>query len=767
MRILGNSRLRWSWLIVGPPTWLSLGNLFRSYAFPSQVLASMASLVVVFLLAAHAAGKADEEKPRLRTGVVEKQSVRLDGALSEPAWATADSITNLVTIEPDEGGVPAGQTVVRVLGNPHEIVIGVDCNDPDPSGIVSFSKSRDAELEDEDHIVVVLDTFLDGRSGYVFAVNPSGARFDALVSPQGGEVNSDWDALWEAGTLRSNGGWSAEIRIPIQSLRFKPGLSSWGFNIQRRVQRLQETSRWAGIKRDYEITQTSQAGILTDLPNFDLGLGLSIRPGFTGHVEKASPEQNRRFLSDFSLDLTKKLGSNLLASLTVNTDFAETDVDTRQTNLTRFEILFPEKRTFFLEGADVFEFGIGLDESVVPFFSRRVGLFFEEGGSDGLEIPITVGGKLHGQIGQTSLGALAVRTRSVESLGVPDATMGVLRVKQNIFSESSVGMIATVGDQLGRQGSWLTGADFTYRNSRFLEDKNLLIGVWGLVNGRHDLEGNKSAFGFEVDYPNDLWDVTVSSKRIGDGFDPSLGFVPRRGVHTWDGSVGFNPRPGWSLVRQMFHEVSWSAVKNLDFGLETYALEFKPLDWQLESGERLQFRVVREGDRPRESFEVFESEDKSVTIPEGSYGWTRYSVGGSLAEKRRISGEFQWQFGGFYEGNLHTIEARLVFNWPMFKVEFGGERNIGKLPFGEFTQNLYMGQVEFRLSPNLQVRSLMQYDNESGSLGSNTRLRWTFSPAGDLFVVYNHNLLRSVSDRREWVSDSNKLAVKLQYAFRF
>ena len=703
----------------------------------------------------------------LRIGELPDHEVKLDGILSEPAWAAADSIENLTTIEPEEGGVPAGKTIVKVIANSEVIIIGVLCFDADPSKIVSFSKARDSELEEEDHITIVLDTFLDGRTGYLFAVNPSGARFDGLVSPQGGEVNSKWDALWEAGTSRNGYGWGAEIRIPVRTIGFKKGLSTWGFNVERRVQRLQETSRWSGAKRDYEISQTAQAGLLTEVPKFNLGLGLSVRPTISGRAERTSPTESTHFKGHPSLDLTKKLGPNLLASLTANTDFAETEVDARQTNLTRFEILFPEKRTFFLDGADTFEFGLGLEESVVPFFSRRIGLFFPEEGGDGVAIPIDVGGKLNGRVGKTNLGMLVAKTRSVEGLGLPASTMSVMRVKQNIFSESSVGMIATVGDQLGRPGSWTSGADFTYRNSRFLDDKNLIVGVWGLVTNREGLEGNKSAYGFEIDYPNDLWDMSFGSRRIGDGFDPSLGFVPRKGVHVWDGGIEFNPRPG-RVVRQMFHQFKFSVVNNLQSNLESYKLEINPVNWLFESGDRIKFGISPEGDRPVEDFNVFESADKQVTIPAGSYAWRRFNATGTLAEKRRISGEFGWEWGSFYGGNLKTTEGKLALNWRILKLELGAERNLGKLPGGEFTQNLYASRVEFKFSPNLQASSFWQFDNESGSLGSNTRIRWTFKPLGDLFIVYNHNLQKSVRDRISRLTfDSNELVVKFQYALWF
>jgi hypothetical protein len=642
------------------------------------------------------------------------------------------------------------------------MVIGVLCNDPDPSGIVSFSKARDSELDDEDHVLFVLDTFLDGRSGYVFAVNPSGTRFDGLVSAQGTDVNSNWDAVWDARTATDGSGWSAEIRIPIKSIGFKPGLSSWGLNIERRVQRLQESSRWSGATQDYEIYQTSQAGLLTNLPNFDLGMGLSIRPAVNvgGHRDAG---ESTDFTRDFSLDVTQKVGANMLGSLTVNTDFAETEVDTRETNLTRFEILFPEKRAFFLEGADIFEFGLGLDEVMIPFFSRRIGL-----SEEGIEIPINAGGKLNGRVGNTNVGALVVNTRHVDALDAGEATMGVMRVKQNIFAESSVGLLATAGDQMGRANSWMTGADFTYQTSRFRGDKNLTATAWAMWNDREDLDGEKRAYGFGVDYPNDRYNFKLAAARLGDGFDPSLGFVPRTGVHISNGSFAFEPRPNGTFVRQMSHDVQMLLVHDLDYNWESYDVQMKPFDWQLESGERFRFSFSREGDRPEEEFSVFEGEDTEIIVPVGTYEWRRYRVSGSSAEKRSLTGEVTFETGGYYGGDLDTVEVAVALKRSLFRLEVAAERNKGTFEDEVFTQNLYSGRMELKFSPNLQLSSVVQYDNESNSMGSNTRMRWTFSPAGDLFVVYNHNLQRSLADleTRRWNFESNALIVKVQYAWR-
>ena len=361
-----------------------------------------------------------EDRPSLRAGVL-KGDIKIDGRLDEADWLNAAAIADLTMVEPTTGGAPTGRTEVKVLANAREIVLGVRCFDPDPARIVTFTKERDGNFEGEDHLIFVLDPFQDGRSGYVFSVNPGGARSDGLVVSNGESADKNWDGVWEAATERDADGWSAEIRIPVFSINFAKGLSAWGFNVQRRIQRNQETERWAAASRDIKVYQTSRAGLLTDLPDFALGLGLSIRPAVVAGIDHPSRNADTAATGDVSLDATKRLGSNLTASLTVNTDFAETEADTRQTNLTRFPLFFPEKRAFFLEGSDTLDFGLGLSSDIRPFFSRRIGLV------SGKEVPILVGGKLSGRQGKTSLGGLFVRTRDQHGVA-PATSLSALRV---------------------------------------------------------------------------------------------------------------------------------------------------------------------------------------------------------------------------------------------------------------------------------------------------------------------------------------------------
>lgn len=709
------------------------------------------------------ASRADAARPVLRATVGVGLSIRVDGRLDEPAWSGADSIPALTQVEPNTGAAPVYRTVVKVVTTSDALVIGVRASDGEPSRIVSFARERDASLESEDHIKIVLDTYLDGRSGYVFAVNPNGARYDALVSNQGDDENSNWDTVWEAGASRDSTGWSVEIMVPFQSILFRRGLTRWGFNVERRIQRLQEMDRWAGAMRDFQLTQTSRAGLLTDLPALDVGLGLSIRPSLTGGIQLDSAKASALTRGRASLDATQRLGANTLASLTVNTDFAETEVDERQVNLTRFPLFFPEKRSFFLEGADIFEFGLGLDEDVVPFFSRRIGLL------SGQQIPIAAGGKLTGRIGGTNFGALSVRTRGVDELPTA-STLTVIRVKQNLFGESSAGFIATVGDPLHRPGSWLFGPDLTYQTSRFRGDKNFLVGVWGLSTSREDLAADRATVGFKVDYPNDLWDASLKYKRIGESFDPSLGFVPRRGVHVASFGVNWQPRPKHPIgplhIRQCFWENELSLVAGVTGGWQSYQYFMAPVNCRLESGDRFEINIVPTGERLAAPFEIAEG----VVLPAGSYRFNRYRLEAAFAEKRKLSGQATWWFGPFYNGHLNQYELELAWKpSSLFIVELEGEHHVGKLRDGGFTQDVIGTRLRMNVSPDLQLSSFVQYDSESSSFGTNSRVRWTFNPLGDLFVVYNHNLrTRNPATRdRELVFESNQLLVKLQYAYRY
>lgn len=697
-----------------------------------------------------AAFSQDEKKPRISC-ILTERPLRLDGWMDEAEWEKADSLILTSTVEPVEKGLATYPTVVKILVDRKNIYIGLICYDSQPDQIVAFSKARDAELENEDHVKLILDTHRDGRNGYIFAINPFGARYDALVSHNGESENPNWDGAWDAKTQITGSYWSAEIRIPVSTLTFRKGLDSWGFNVERRIQRYLEVIRWTGISMDYTIGHTRHAGLLTDLPVFNLGIGLT---PIASALARATNLRNNETSYDWqpSLDLTQRITSQITAQLTVNTDFAETEVDSRQTNLTRFPILYPEKRQFFLEGSDIYDFGLSLEGSCMPFFSRRIGLF------QGEEVPILWGGKVNGKVKNTNFGGLVNQTNAMDTL-VPRTSMGVVRVKQHILKESSFGLIATMGDPAGRRQAWTTGIDFTYQNSTFRGGKNFLVGVWALANNREDLQGEKMAYGIKIDFPNDRWDWFLMYRHIGDAFDPSLGFVPRQDINYYSGKVDFMPRPEKGMVRQHRFQIMPTLYTDLRHQWESYSVSIVPFNPRLESGDQFEAGIQPEGEYLKVPFEISDG----VTIEPGAYHWLRYQLSLESASKRAINGMAGWRFGGFYGGSLNQLEFQLNLRLMSFLIfEFMYENNIARIPAGDFSKELLAFRTVFNITSDLNISSYIQYDNESGSVGSYSRLRWTFAPLGNLYVVFKHNIHQAFPER-EWQYDASQLTVKLSY----
>jgi hypothetical protein len=374
-------------------------------------------------------------------------------------------------------------------------------------------------------------------------------------------------------------------------------------------------------------------------------------------------------------------------------------------------------------------------------------------------VPIIAGGKVNGRSGSTNFGGLIIGTNDKEGVVNDEAVMSVGRVKQNLWRESWVGAIATVGDPLLRSGRWLTGADFTYATSRFRGDKNFLVGVWGLATDK-TAGDDATAAGFKVDYPNDKWDMQLTYKRVGRDFDPAIGFVPRRAVQLINAGVDNRTRIASGPFQQLFHEFQPFVALNLDNQWESYRVFIAPINWRFRSGDRFEVNVNPVGERLVAPFEVAEG----VVIPPGRYHWEQYRLEVGTAQKRRFYTQLTWWFGGFYDGTIDQLIWTGAWNpTALFTVEFNGEWNTGRLPAGDFTQVLVGNRVRLNFSPNLSLASYVQYDNVSGSVGLNSRLRWTFRPEADLFVVYNHNV-RSLVDR--WQLDSNQMVMKVQYAWR-
>ncbi len=706
----------------------------------------------------------------------------IDGSLDEAPWRRSPKIGSLVQRIPRAGAKPTERTEVTLLYDKDNLYIGVMCYDSEPDRVLASQMARDATLNPDDRLSIILDTFGDRSNAFYFSTNPNGALVDGLVFANG-ETNEDWDAIWIVKTRRSDEGWSAEFAIPFKSLSFPSGQTVWGFNISRTIQRKLEEVRWTGARFQTQFFQVSEAGEITNLEGLEQGRGLDVRPfiaqrwfhsGITGNdVVRGKP----------GLDLFYNLTPSLRLSTTVNTDFGETEVDARQINLTRFSIFFPEKRSFFLQDAGVFNFATtGVDQpggipstgaEIFPFFSRRVGLL------RGQEVPIDYGVKLTGRAGRTEIGVLNVRTREVP--GVDDNNLFVGRVRQNFFEQSYVGAIFTGGDPArapsdGTVGipvnpsfSSTAGVDMRLATSNFLgTDRNMVFNAWGLKTNKEGVSDKNASYGFGAHYNNDRFQGQIIWREIQENFDPELGFVQRTNVRMLRLGASYNPRPKPSSgIQQMFHDVFYTRFTRLDNGLvETWKLYFTLVDWHLTSGDSLHslFDLNPTYERLFEPFEI----SPGVILPAGEYRFMPMRIFFTSAQKRKLQGSIGLTFGNFWSGTAKTIQTGLRYQLPpKFTISLNTNQTFAQLPEGNFVARIFSTQVNYAVSPFLSFSNLIQFDNRSGNLGIQSRVRWTLEPGNDVFFIFGQGWIQELGGFYDFRQQDSRLATKLQYTFRF
>ena len=720
----------------------------------------------------------------VRSAVVTATSVEIviDGSLDEAPWRRSPKIGNLVQRIPRAGAKPTERTEVTLLYDKDNLYIGVMCYDSEPNRVLASQMARDAMLRPDDRLSIILDTFRDQSNAFYFSTNPNGALVDGLVFANG-ETNEDWDAIWIVKTRRSDEGWSAEFAIPFKSLSFPAGQTVWGFNISRTIQRKLEEVRWTGARFQTDIFQVSEAGEITNLEGLEQGFGLDVRPFIAQRWFHSGRTGNDVVRGKPGLDLFYNLTPSLRLSTTVNTDFGETEVDARQINLTRFSIFFPEKRSFFLQDAGVFNFATtGIDEpggipsagaEIFPFFSRRIGLL------RGQEVPIDYGLKLTGKAGRTDIGVLNVLTREVPGVSANNLFVG--RVRQNFLEQSYVGAIFTGGDPARASSNGLAGpsvqaslsstagVDMRLATSNFLgTSRNMVFNAWGLKTNKEGVSDKNASYGLGAHYDNDRFAGQVSWREIQENFDPELGFVQRRNVRMLRLGASYNPRPNPSSgMQQMFHDVFYTRFTRLDNGLvETWKLYFTIVDWHFTSGDSLHslFDLNPTYERLFEPFEIA----PGVVLPPGEYRFTPMRIFFTSAQKRRLQGSIGLTFGNFWSGTAQTIQTGLRYQVPpKFTISLNSNQTFARLPEGSFIARIFSTQINFAVSPFLSFSNLIQFDNRSANLGLQSRVRWTLEPGNDVFFIFGQGWIQELGGFYDFRQQDSRLATKLQYTFRF
>ncbi len=703
------------------------------------------------------------DPPSVTVRQTRSAEINLDARLDEPAWRDAP-VVSLTQQSPKPGAPTPFVTEVRVIATEDRMYFGFLCRDPEPSRIAVHTMQRDDEMPGDDTVTVVLDTYGDRRTGYFFKINAAGARTDGLISnPENPSL--DWDGIWDARAARTGDGWTAEIVIPARTLSFTSGLDQWGLNLERFIARDRLALRWASPTLDAFIADLSRAGVLRGLGEMKQGLGFELSPYATGRMNDRFHENPRAWQGAEGGEFTWKVTPHLVTVLTANTDFAETEVDARQINLTRFPLFFPEKRAFFLEGANQYDFGVS--SQFIPFFSRRIGLL------NGEVIPIDAGIKLNGRIGRLNVAALDVQTREVRTstADVPSTNLLATRVSYDVTDKFRVGTILTNGDPEGLRTNRLVGFDANWRTSTFMGNKNLLAGAWTARTEGNLGPGSRQGWGFKIDYPNDLWDCFTLLDQYGEALDPALGFLPRPGTRQLNVGCDWQPRPSKSgslrWIRQEFFENQYTRVTDAQGIVETWRYFMAPVNVRLETGDRFEFNWVPEYEFLPAPFEIA----PGVVLPPGPYHFSRFRLEGETSPHRRLqAGSTTW-FGNFYDGTLTQWENYLRWTSPgaRWNLDISTENDFGRLREGNFVQRLWQLKSGFSWNPNLVLTSFVQYDTESQKVGTNTRLRWTIRPGNDLFIVWNRGWQKLALRPGDLmlIPDSEMIAVKLRWTFRF
>ena len=749
---------------------------------PQRMLVVLALLAALATLGEQSKGQAPVIEA-IRTVQATRVEVapKLDGTLDDPLWQQAPPLDNFLQREPYEGQKPTERTEVRILYTKHDVYFGIRCYDSDPKRIVATELRRDVSLELDDYFEIIIDSAHDRRNAYVFQINPLGTQRDALIMEEQRTEAEDgdpgWDGVWTSETRINPDGWTATVAIPFFTLNFMQSQDVvWGVNFKRFIRRKNEEDLWSGWRRVDGATRISHAGELRGISNIDSGRLFIVKPygltGFshfpptvagTGYTPGTSP------LYTGGVDVKLGLRSNLVANFTVNTDFADADVDTQTFNLTPYKLFYPEKRQFFLENAGVFSFPLG-GETDNLFFSRQIGI----DPITGEEVPVNGGAKITGALGKFELGIMDVETR--RSGPNPYANYAVVRAKRALWGGSYIGVMGIdkrSGDPLNSFNQ-SSGAD-----TRLVFFKDLTVGAFAAQSRSPGISSGQTDFGGTFHYQSNWLELFGDRRVIGPNFNPAVGFLERQDCICDYLDANFKARPAIKGVRELnfegflFHAPDTHHVLQSQEWQNTFRMEFH-------NGSYTDDDIVDVfAQRLIEPFNLY----KNVSIPIGEYNWVRHQISYGSPRDRRLTFNLRERFGGYYNGKMNEAAARATYRaserlsfsimqqWNRFElgttVDPGGTI-ILPASAGHFSVVVGSFQTNYSFSRFLTLTSIVQMNTANNqAVSGNFRLRWNYRPDSDLYVIYTAGQrFASLTAENPPQYYENRFVIKFTYSWR-
>ncbi|MBM4193978.1 MAG: carbohydrate binding family 9 domain-containing protein [Gemmatimonadetes bacterium] len=695
--------------------------------------------------------------------------LKLDGVLDEPVYAQEKPFGGLIQVAPDYGKPASERSDIWITYDDTHIYLSCKCYDEsDPSEWIVNELRRDTGgLRNNEHIGMLFDTFYDRRSGYAFYTNPLGARADYSIVDEGGS-NTDWNPVWTSKSGRFEGGWTVEMAIPFKSLRYRAGKDQvWGIQIRRSIRHKNEWAYLTPVPRimsgPQALNRVSAAGTLVGLDLPAAGKNIELKPyGVSRSTtdNTKTPKISNAVTTDIGGDIKYAITPNLTADVTVNTDFAQVEIDEQQVNLTRFSLFFPEKREFFLEGRGIFEFGRGGggafgfggggggggfgggSDTPSLFYTRRIGL------NNGAVIPINAGGRVTGKVGKWAIGAMGIGTADDAASATKATNFSVLRVKRDILSRSSVGFLATNRSVAtsGKGTNSALGADAT-----FLLSQELSAGGYWAQTSTTGITGDNQSYQGRVDYSADKYGARAEFLSVGKNFDPQVGFRRRGDFDRSFAELRFSPRPrNMPNVRKFTFTGSGEYFENGTGVVESrvyegnFSTEFASSDmFTVQASNNYEFLTA-----------AFTPSGSSAPIATGGYTFSDAQVSYTFGAQRRASGSVRVHLGEYYDGTIKSmtigqanpfspsrmsINQRLAIE-PSFTIT-SIERKAGS-----FRTRIARTRIDYGFSPLMFASALLQYSSADRAFGTNLRFRWEYAPGSEIFLVYTDE--RDTTDDR-------------------
>ena len=694
----------------------------------------------------------------------------VDGVLDDAVWQHAQLVTDFHQSRPGDHAEPSEPTELYVVYTTDALYVGARMYDSEPELISAPTIRHGQGLPFDDRLVIILDPFNQGRAGYRFETNLNGVRHDALYTTPT-QFSLDWNTIWDTATSIDGNGWVAEVEIPFKSLPFDPNIDTWGFNFGRGIRRKNEEMAWVSLDRQYNATIL---GEMTGMEGMNQGVGLDIVPSLAAIRQHTFNPATNVDNYEPSLDAFYRLTPSLNAAITVNTDFSAVEVDNRQVNLTRFNLFFPERRDFFNNDSDLFQFGnissmaagnfaaVGASgENARPYFSRRLGL-----AANGSPVDIEYGGRISGRVGRFNIGTLAIRQGEQADVAATDLL--VSRISANVLEDSRFGIIFTDGDPASNLDNSVAGVDFQYINNRLPNNRRIFSNVFYQQSETEGLSGDQSSYGIGVGFPSSVgWRARFGYKVVEENFNPAMGFVNNANIQDFTADAGYTRFFERGPFQSYFGGIDMQRIELLDGGLQTEVFTFRPVELETAGRDIIALGYNSTQEVVQSAFPIFRQPGREIFIQPGSYEFDEQELFIETGGQREFSGFISWRYGDFFNGQRVNLNGEFTWNQSRYFIaSISYDWNDIELPQGAFITRLSSINTQVAFSPTLYWITLAQYDNISEEIGINTRLQWIPEAGQEGFIVLNYGLEDRDQDNR-FQSYSSDLSLKFRYTFRF